>query len=206
MDEKKVKEALVGKKIPMLTLDNKWHQLFTQTGSTKEMEELTNQVNLLLGAQGRYNEEIKGLKKVKKRLMEEIVASMDESQSDRAAQKKRLNNKKMIDECNEKLDELQDKLLDLPRDMDDANIKLMIKTMELCQERIMSNRAAIEEITQWVAETKVEVKRRLLEKQRAEIFNKKAYAYMHDIFGSEIIEILDLGIAEDLKEQQEQQE
>lgn len=203
MDEKKVKEALIGKKIPILTLDNKWHQLFTQTGATKEMEELTNQVNLLLGAQGRYNEEIKGLKKVKKRLMEEIVASMDESQTNRAAQKIRLNNKKMIDECNEKLDELQDKLFDLPRDMDDANIKLMIKTMELVQERIIANREMIDEITEWVAETKIEVKRRLLEKQKAEIYNKKVYSYMHDIFGSEIIEILDLGLADDLESGEE---
>ena len=27
------REALIGKKIPVLTLDNQWHRLFTQTGA-----------------------------------------------------------------------------------------------------------------------------------------------------------------------------
>ena len=30
------REALVGKKIPILTLDNQWHKLFTQTGDNDE--------------------------------------------------------------------------------------------------------------------------------------------------------------------------
>lgn len=200
MDKEKVREALKGKKIPMLTLDNKWHQLFTQTGSTSEMAYLMNEINQLLTAQSRYNEEIKGLKKVKKRLMEEIVSSMDENQSDKAAQKKRLTNKQMINECNEKMDEIQDKILDLPRDMDETNIKLMIATMELCQERINDNRKTIEDIRVWVDATRIELKKRLLKKQEAELMNKKMYSYMHDIFGSEIIEILDLHIEEDLEE------
>jgi len=204
MDKEKIREALRGKKIPMLTLDNKWHQLFTQTGSTSEMAYLMNEINQLLTAQSRYNEEIKGLKRVKKRLMEEIVSSMDENQSDTAAQKKRLASKQMIDECNDKMDEIQDKILDLPRDMDETNIKLMIATMELCQQRINDNRETIEEIRVWVDKTRVELKKRLLKKQEAELMNKLMYSYMHDIFGSEIIEILDLHI--DVEEEKKEKE
>ena len=40
-------EALEGKEIPILTLDNKWHRLFTQTGETKEIKELT-EINEIL--------------------------------------------------------------------------------------------------------------------------------------------------------------
>ena len=64
--EEEYKVALSGRKIPVLTLDNKWHQLFTQTGSTKQIEVLTEKLNELIREQGRINNEIKEIKKVKK--------------------------------------------------------------------------------------------------------------------------------------------
>ena len=41
----KFTKAIQTKKIPVLTLDNKWHQLFTQTGITKEIGQLEKQLN-----------------------------------------------------------------------------------------------------------------------------------------------------------------
>ena len=35
-------KALVGKKIPILTLDNQWHKLFTQAGENEEIQRLIN--------------------------------------------------------------------------------------------------------------------------------------------------------------------
>ena len=46
--EEVYKPALTGKKIPTLTLDNKWHQLFTQTESNPQIENLQTQLNDLL--------------------------------------------------------------------------------------------------------------------------------------------------------------
>ena len=46
--QERYKSALAGKKIPVLTLDNKWHKLFTQAESTKEIANLTEQLNGLL--------------------------------------------------------------------------------------------------------------------------------------------------------------
>ena len=37
--------ALEGKKIPILTLDHKWHKLFTQTGDNDEIHALETVVN-----------------------------------------------------------------------------------------------------------------------------------------------------------------
>ncbi|MGN1170946.1 MAG: hypothetical protein ACI4SZ_04765, partial [Lachnospiraceae bacterium] len=75
--EEKYKSALIGKKIPVLTLDNKWHRLFTQAESTKEIADLTEQLNDLLCRQGKVNSGIKDRKKLKKKLMDEIVALME---------------------------------------------------------------------------------------------------------------------------------
>ena len=45
--------ALEGKKIPILTLDHKWHKLFTQTGDNDEIHALETVVNDLLKRQGK---------------------------------------------------------------------------------------------------------------------------------------------------------
>ena len=66
--------ALEGKKIPILTLDHKWHKLFTQTGDNDEIHALETVVNDLLKRQGKLNTEIKSQNLFKKKLMSEIVA------------------------------------------------------------------------------------------------------------------------------------
>ena len=38
-EEEFFREALIGKKIPVLTLDNQWHKLFTQTGDNDEIHD-----------------------------------------------------------------------------------------------------------------------------------------------------------------------
>ena len=64
------KPALNGRKIPVLTLDNKWHQLFTKAEPDRELKRLENELNTLLKKQGKANTEIKELKKLKNRLRE----------------------------------------------------------------------------------------------------------------------------------------
>ena len=65
--QERYKSALAGKKIPVLTLDNKWHKLFTQAESTKEIANLTEQLNGLLKKQGKINNDIKDRRKLKKK-------------------------------------------------------------------------------------------------------------------------------------------
>ena len=71
-------KALSGKRIPILTLDNNWHRLFTQTEPTPRIKELEEELNELLKTQGKFNTEQKDLKALKKKLMDEIVETMEE--------------------------------------------------------------------------------------------------------------------------------
>ena len=61
--------ALQGKKVPILTLDNKWHKLFTQTKPSKQIVKLEEELNSLLKMQGKANQELKSVKKLKKKLL-----------------------------------------------------------------------------------------------------------------------------------------
>lgn len=46
-------------------LDEKWHRLFAVHGKPDEIHETENELNALLARQGKLNEELKQLKKVK---------------------------------------------------------------------------------------------------------------------------------------------
>lgn len=183
-------KSLEGKKIPILTLDNKWHRLFTMMEPDRELKRLENELNTLLKLQGKMNTESKSIRKIKKKLMDEIVQLMEKN--DDATNKKIEENKRLIEECNQKMEEYQDKLLDIPKQIDDANYKLMIRTMEMCYEVLQVNSKEIDEIGEWISKIRVELKKNIVRKQEKEIKNHELYAYMHDIFGADVVEIFDM--------------
>ena len=179
------REALVGKKIPILTLDNQWHKLFTQTGDNDEIHVLEERVNDILKRQGKLNTELKSLSAFKKKLMQEIVDIMELPDSS-AKEKKMSENKRMIEESNQKMDDYNDELMDIPKQIDEANFELMMATMRVCYAKIRQNVQEIDEINKWVSDFKVQLKRKILAKQQKEIWNDEMYSYMHSIFGPEI--------------------
>lgn len=194
--------ALEGKKIPVLTLDNKWHQLFTQTDPDKKIKKLEEELNELLKRQGKANTDIKEIKKIKKKLMEEIVENADEASSSKGskAEKKLADNKRLINECNEKMEFYEDELIELPGEIDRVNKALMLETMSICYDRMQSNAEEIRETAEWVAKIRVELKKRLIRKQEKEQMNHELYSYMHDIFGADVIDIFDMEYLSDEEE------
>ena len=111
------KPALVGKNIPILTLDNKWHRLFTQTEISPEIKEKEKELNELLKRQGKLNHECKKLRSIKVKLRDEIVSLMDGGNETALAQKKQEENKRLIEDCNVRLEADQDELLDIEKEI-----------------------------------------------------------------------------------------
>ena len=186
-------KALTGRDIPVLTLDNKWYKLLDEVGR-ENVKPLENKLNELLKAQGRANSKIKEIKRLKKKLMEDIVAFADEnSEMDRAqAEKKIAENKKLLEDCNVKLDECQEELADYPFQIDEINKQLMLLTMEHCYETMQDNTDDIEALDEWVTKVRIELKKNLIRKQEMESKNHEIYSYMHDIFGPEVVDMFDL--------------
>lgn len=186
-------EALQGKNIPILTLDNKWYRLLDDA-ARGEVKDIETQLNALIRRNGKLNTETKDIKKLKKKLMSEIVPMVDEAgDHPTSAQTKEIDqHKKLIEECNEKLAAYEDELLDLPKEIDKLNIQLMLLTMDCCYDTMQENTEQIQEIAKWVKEVRIELKKRLIKKQELEQKNHAIYSYMHDIFGSDIIDLFDL--------------
>ncbi len=192
--DEKFKAALEGKKIPILTLDNKWHQLFTKAQPDKQLLKLKDELNELIKRQGKAGTEIKKIKALKKKLMDEIVANAEEASSgkDKKAESKIEENKRLISECNDKLAEYEDELLELPGQIDSVNKKLMLKTMDVCYDTLKTNKAEIDETSKWITAVRIELKKRLIRKQEQELLNQELYTYMHNIFGADVIDVFDM--------------
>lgn len=185
------REALAGKKIPILTLDHQWHKLFTQTEENPQIQALEELLNEYLKQQGRINTEIKSLNVYKKKLMTEIVYIMELPDSPEK-ERKMEENKRLIEETNAKLEDYRDELLELPKKIDDTNFELMIATMHICYDRIKQNTQDIEAINQWIQNFRMQLKRKVLLKQQKEVWNDELYSYMHAIFGPDVIDMFDM--------------
>lgn len=191
--EEEFRAVLSNKNIPLLVLDQKWHRLFAIHGKTDEIKEKEAKVNELLAQQGRANTELKKLKKIKNQLMDEIVQNMDDEDNDSAErEKKRLENKKLIDEVNEKINEEEDLLLELPKEIKEVNESLMILSMDYFYSKLRVNQTEAKEIEDWIAQVRIDLKKNIIRKQNRTINNKEIYSYLHDIFGAEVLDLFDI--------------
>lgn len=198
--------ALRGKQIPLLILDQKWHNLFSDTGKSKTIVKLEKKAREYLRRQSRLNQDIKELKGLKEKLMKNIMANMDEIGQEQES-KKLLEDRRLISEINEKLHLAFAELEELPEELNAVNESLMIETMEYCYEKMRTNESEIEFIRKWLEQIREEVKEKAVRKQMVEDKNREIYSYMHDIFGANIIEIFDLKYAkESLKKEEEKRQ
>ena len=188
-DDKYV-QAIDGKKIPILTLDQKWHRLFTQTGVSAEIKRKEEKVNELLKKQGGLQTRQKDIKRLKNKLMQEVLSSMEGEEKPKG--RSREENGKLIEECNEKLEEGGAALLEVEKKLEKENRELMVLSMEVCYDLMQENGEQIEQIDEWINQMRIELKKNVVRKQQKELYNQELYTYMHDIFGPDVIEMFDL--------------
>ncbi|MCH5254138.1 MAG: hypothetical protein J1F41_04375 [Lachnospiraceae bacterium] len=192
--DEEFKNALAGKTIPILTLDNKWHKLLGQTEKTSEINRLESKMNELIKRQGKLNTESKDIKKIKKKLMQEVMIIADRLLQDpdnKKMGKDREEHKRLLEECNEKLDAYEEEMLELPREIDRINRELMFASMKIFYKKIQDNAKELNEINDWIKKVRRELKKKMVRKEEKEAANHKMYSYMHDIFGADVIEVFD---------------
>lgn len=193
--EEEFKQALHEKKVPLLVLDQKWHRLFAIHGKTDEIKETEEELNGLLSRQGKLNSEVKDLKKVKNTLMNNIMENMDDSisEAERNQREKKLEeDKRLIEEINEKISNAEDELLDLPNIIKECNEELMLLSMDYFYSKLRVNQQEAKEIEDWITQVRIDLKKNIIKKQNREINNREIYAYLHDILGNEVIDIFDI--------------
>lgn len=194
-EDKDFRVFLQNKKIPVCILDQKWHRLFALKGKPEHVAACEQELNELLKKQGQLNNEIRELKKLKSKLMGNIVENMEGTHAENAGRissKKLDEDKRLIDDINAKLEAHEDEMLELPREIDRVNKELMLLTVECCYGNLRCNVKEIREITDWITQVRIDLKKNIIKKQNREINSRQIYAYMHDLFGAEMMDVFDL--------------
>lgn len=188
------RKALKNHKIPILTLDVRWYSLFPEHEKTSKMKSLEKELNNLLKKQGKLSTDNKEMKKLKIRLMKEIVENMEaaeEGKGTRLQEKKVDSSQKLILEINEKMKDADSELLTLPNEIQRVNQELMLEGMQVCYDRIQESTERMQELSKEIKEIREKLQYKLLEKNDREMRIDRIYTYMHALLGAGVMEILD---------------
>lgn len=187
-----VKKNVAYKKIPILTLDQRYHVLFPEKNKTPRIKQLEKNLNEKMKRQGQVNNDLKAVKKLKSQLMDSIIRNADNDSISESKRQKLMNNsQRLIIEADEKIDKLEKEQMDIPYQIRDANIELAIECVEVCYERIHQNYEDIQVLGKDINDMRLEIKKKVLVKQDKETENTEIYTYMHDILGHEMMEVFD---------------
>jgi hypothetical protein len=91
----------------------------------------------------------------------------------------------------------EDELLEIPNTIKSVNEELMIESMEYFYEKLRINKQEAAEIDEWITQVRIDLKKNIIRKQNREINNREMYAYLHDIFGPEVLDLFDVEYSEE---------
>lgn len=179
-------------KLPIITLDNSWHQLISEI-KTPQINALEKEVNALLKEQGKLNTDYIEYSKLKKEMLDTILELTHEAfelGSDQAV-KKIEDQQKMVLKINEKLEKIEPRLDVIPGEIEKTNAILVDQTAQLCYGYIndfRENSRVLDEEIQVIRST---LMKKTEEKKGYDKKSEQMYRFLHKIVGADVIEKLD---------------
>lgn len=186
-DVASISQILKGKKVPILVLDQRWHKLFPDGVKPNEIVSIEQKVNELLKEQGKLVNEIKDLKKAKKKLLDAIVSGMSDAGND----KKKDKQQKLLLETKERIEKQSDRLMELPYEIKKANEELLVAGMAYCYDELRSRTEALETLTEEINVRREELKEKVAYRVELEESVDATYSLMHDLLGREVMNLFD---------------
>lgn len=182
-----ITEVLRGKKVPILVLDQRWHKLFPGGVKPAHIAAIEGNLNDLLKEQGKLVNEVKELKKAKKKLMDAIVSGMSNSGND----KKKDKQQKLLLETKERIEKESDRLMELPYEIKKANEELLVNGVAYCYEELRTRAESLENLKAEIDTQREELKEKVAHRVELEESVDASYSLMHDLLGREVMNLFD---------------
>lgn len=191
--QKNDQPIMIDRKVHILTLDSRWHELFKNYKKTKQIADLEKKLNKLMGEQGQLTNDSKEYTLLKKKMMADIVENMKEAIEDENndAINEMNKSKKYINDIKAKLEKIEERIEIVPREIEKVNKELLSYTMQDCYMHMYNAKKELDELEEWIEKTRAELKEKAVSQVEAKEEYDKIYAYMHDLVGYEIIEKYD---------------
>lgn len=181
-----IAEMLKGKKVPILVLDQRWHKLYPEGTKPDYVCALEKKLNELLKEQGKLVNEVKDLKKAKKKLMDAIVSGMNG-----ANEKKKDKQQKLLLETKERIEQQSDRLMELPYEIQKANGELLAAGITYCYDELKHRTQELEDLTEDINVQREELKQKVAYRVELEESVDATYSLMHDLLGHEVMNLFD---------------
>ena len=191
-EELRIWDMLKKKNIPIINVDERWLRLFPDNEKTPAIKRLEKELKELLKRQGKVNTELKDIRIVREQLTQSVLNSAEDISIPEAKRlKKQATSQRLIIESREKLEQLEKEQRELPGLIQDANNALIFESVRVCYDKIDKNKSDIDRLTQWIDETRIKLKERILIKQDKETKNQEIYTYLHAMLGAKVMEAFD---------------
>lgn len=191
-EELRIWDMLKKKNIPIINVDERWLRLFPDNEKTPAIKRLEKELKELLKRQGKVNTELKDIRIVREQLTQSVLYSAEDISIPEAKRlKKQAASQRLIIESREKLEHLEKEQRELPGLIQDANNALIFESVRVCYDKIDKNKSDIDRLTQWIDETRIKLKERILIKQDKETKNQEIYTYLHAMLGAKVMEAFD---------------
>jgi len=179
--------------ISLLILDERWNGLFNNIVKTSSIIDDENKIKELLKEQSRLITESKEIVAKKKECLDDIIKLTTEAfeNNNEEAHTKMQDCEKTIVAINKRTKEIEQRLSDLPKDIRQANLELLERTVKLVYFSIKENQLRVVELDKEISQTREHLKKLIDERGLLAQDDSDTYSYFHDLIGGAELQKLD---------------
>ena len=179
--------------ISLLILDERWNGLFSNIIKTSSIIECENKIKELLKEQSRLITEAKESTVKKKEAMDSIIKLTTEvfGNNNQEAQTDMQDCERIIVGINNRAKEVEERLLDVPKEIRQANLVLLEQTVKLVYFSIRENQQRVSELDKQISQTKEQLMKLIDERGLLAQDDTNTYSYFHDLLGGDELQKLD---------------
>lgn len=175
---------LLSKNLPLVVLDNKWHEIFFSFDKTPEIIKLEKEINDLIKEQSSLVQETKKLVKNKSKVMESIISNIND-------ETKKTSSKKILDEISIKLSFNEDRLSIIPNKIKELNVKIIELTVYECKKNISLSKKELDFLEAKIISYREELKNMICRTEDLKESMKNSYFYLHNVLGVDVMKEYD---------------
>ncbi|PYG88199.1 hypothetical protein LY28_01535 [Ruminiclostridium sufflavum DSM 19573] len=179
--------------ISILILDERWNGLFKNIVKTGKLLDCESSIKELLKEQARLTSEAKEIASKKKEYMDCIIKLTTEAfdNNNEEARLKMQECEKLIVAINKRTKEIEERLLDIPKEIRQANLELLEQTIKIVYFSIKESRQKVEALDKEIAATREHLKKLIDERGLLAQDDTDTYSYFHDLLGKDELQKLD---------------